>query len=515
MHGTPTMQIIWGYTDTFLKGRDFSLVTEDGTRVVVEHPDGVEIDFEPPAETESAGAAVGAIERGKLVVVAGVVLERRFSDDGAYRHVAIERPSRVRAHEIAVGQLAYRRVAESFQMRVIAQDEYVDPFEDIDSIAVPLFTSDDADEDRDKSVGALTATDITAAALHAYPGLFLPFLCLLFFAGLAALTVRIWDFPRADLALVQVATYCFACLVGFIALCPQVRPPPLFVRHEPMERITTAPYLPLALNAALPAGPLFIELDAGLLPTLLIVACTLALTWLYLKSQVQRLARTASYAEEMLFALPRRAVSRSLSDDSVDEITGVWWGTVIDPTPALVGAEPVALARTHDTAIREQRDSDGERDSSLEYATHVRQEWSRFQTRDTFLVDTGDGVIEVEPTEVAWTSTYAIRARVLKPEELMRSGDTEPFRHCAIPVGGRVLVAGRVRREQRVAEWQLHGVDEKRPLVVGSGPDGVPELYMRQALRRRRLTVSALYLAAAAHVIAVGGLLVRAIVLAS
>lgn len=516
------MQTIWGYADT-KNSSGLSLLTEDGVRVAIERGVGIRVESDGDGE-------LPRIEDGKLVVVEGEVLEREFDDSVAYRQAALERPSRVRAHRIAVGQLAYRRIAESFQMRAIANEEYVDPFEDIDSVAVPLFSEDQNGDPSEAPAGALTATDITPAALRAYPGIFLPVLCLGFFVAMTALTLRIWNpVHLAGTELIQIAAHSFAWLSGFVAMCPQIRPPPLFVHNEPLDRVTTATYLPLVTSLLLPLTPFVIDLAAGLLGTTMVAVFTLLISVMYLRTQRGRRAESIAYAEAFLRDLPARAERSSLSDESLQSAVGVWTGVVVDPTPSLVGEQPVALARTHDTVLKkldtdasgqstgDGATSDGATDSSAdispESASDVRHEWSRFQTRDTFLIDTGDGVIEVDPTDLVWTSTYAIRARVLKPEELMRSSEFEPFRHCAIPVGGRVLVAGRVERAPRVAEWQLRRVGDRRPLVIAGGPSSVPEPYIRKALRSRRRTVYGLWIVTVAHGLTMAGLLLRQAVL--
>lgn len=510
------MQTIWGYAET-RDGYQFALITEDGTRVAVERPDGAILERDADETADGAEDNPGGIEDGKLVVVEGEVVERAFDDrTGAYRDVAVERPLRVRAQRIAVGRLAYKRIAESFQLRAIPEEDYVDPFEDIDSVAVPLFEAGD-----DPKAGPLRATDVTAKAMREYPGIGLPVLCLAFFVFMLWLTWRGWDVRWSGTELIQSLAYGFAMLAGFIAYRPQVRPPPLFVRNEPMERVTKDEYLALGLILLTPLAPLFFDPDGGPIGTAVVGAFTMAITLSCLRHQRVRRVRSVRHLRTLLGAAAPANASPALdrgcstpeADARPESLVGIWRGVVVDPTPALVGDAPVALARTHDTAVSEKTEIEFEGGEEREKKTQVRHEWSRFQTRDTFLVDTGRGVIEVDPNEIAWTSTYAIRTRVFSPGELIQSSRTEPFRHCAIPVGGQVLVAGRVEPSSRLTEWRLCGLDGDHPaVVIGAGATGVPERYIRKALYSRQVTVAALWLVAVAHVATVSGLWLRYVV---
>ncbi|MDB4993249.1 MAG: hypothetical protein JWM74_681 [Myxococcaceae bacterium] len=156
---------------------------------------------------------------------------------------------------------------------------------------------------------------------------------------------------------------------------------------------------------------------------------------------------------------------------------GSTMGTVADPTPVELDGEALAVA-----AIAEE-----EVQTSGSYFDFTAD---RILREGSFFVEGAAGTFEVHPARAIWGSAVQRIPSKTPPDERQM----QAVRADVIPIGGRVLVAGRASR----ANGERHGsIDATGPesLVFYAGPAGSdPRAFVSSALRRRSTTIAVLAL---------------------
>ena len=111
------------------------------------------------------------------------------------------------------------------------------------------------------------------------------------------------------------------------------------------------------------------------------------------------------------------AIPPSITSDTIGSIVGV----VRDPSPVKLRDMTVALAREHDIEVV------GGSDPNIVRTT--------VHNRDTFLVETGDAIYEVDPAQALWASAIVTNTKTAKGR----------FEREVVPIGARIVICGSAR----------------------------------------------------------------------